>query len=68
MVPKHYFLSSECGIKHFILEAKITLNNVSLRRETLIMFVGVCLCGYVQVSAGACSGQKRALEFLELEF
>lgn len=31
------------------------------------MFVSVCLCGYVPVSVGTGGGQKRALDFLELE-
>lgn len=36
--------------------------------KLLIMFVSVCLCEYVQVSAGASSGQKRGLDLLELAF
>lgn len=62
LVPKHY-LSGGCGIKQIILEAEITLNDLSVFRET---FNYVCLCGYVQVSAGASSGQKRGLDLLEL--
>lgn len=48
LVPKHYLSG---GIEQYVLEAEITLNNLSVCRET---FNSVCKCVSVWICASEC--------------